>query len=110
MGVVIADMSEPRLPCSMVGVAEGVGIICCCCARLCSRFKCCPMPGWGGASAPPPWLEAILDLLDESADIGSHGEFIMALVETLEPYNETKIIIKVNLRSPYRYLSTKHIV
>jgi len=33
---------------------------------------------------PVPWLEQALDLLDESADIGSQGEFIMALVETLE--------------------------
>ena len=97
-------MSEPLLPISIVGVAEGVpaGIICCCCALLWSLFKCCPIPGCGVGSMPlPPWLEAMLDLLDESADIGSHGEFIIALVETLEPwkrYNVYKIGIMKAVR------------
>jgi hypothetical protein len=35
--------------------------------------------------APPPWADVMLDLLEESAERGSHGEFIIALVETLEP-------------------------
>ena len=49
----------------------------------------------------------MLDLLEESADMGSHGEFIIALVETLEPYNGS---LRVNCdQSLAAELSTKEL-